>query len=197
MSEEESASIKHHEDRTADADDELDAGDVQVGTGTSLLDNEAGESDDNSEVDSLEEDDEDDDEEAIQKVREGFIVDDDDDEDAVKSNRRKKRRKRTSEAPDNDQIDEDDLELIMENSGVRRPREESKFKRLKRAEQVTEERRDTPTRRAGGLTDIFSDDEAQDQDEEGEEDDLEPSVARREATDNILDEFEDFIEEDE
>ncbi|KAK6454325.1 SH2 domain-containing protein [Scheffersomyces xylosifermentans] len=153
-------------------------------------------------LDSSEEDDDDEDEEAIQKVREGFIVDDDEEE--VRSSKRRKHKKRNREkraAPaDDDALDADDLELLLENSGAKPSSSSStgKFKRLKRAQQETEEetqetqtREERPTR--SGLNDMFSDDEGA-EDEELEEED---AGSRDHGRANILDEFEDFIEEDE
>ncbi|OBA20167.1 transcription elongation factor Spt6 [Metschnikowia bicuspidata var. bicuspidata NRRL YB-4993] len=154
--------------------------------------------------DSSEEDeDEDNDEEAIQKVRDGFIVDDDEDDDALssKKNRRKHKKRREREraldAGHDDGLDEDDLELLLENSGAApRPASGSKFKRLKRASPADSERigaddSDSTTRGpAGALNDFFSDDEAPA--DERADPEQEPADER-----NILDEFEDFIEEDE
>ncbi|CAK7909595.1 transcription elongation factor Spt6p [[Candida] anglica] len=192
-------------DREAEKDSEGEDEDDEEGQGQS--------------DDSSEEDDDDDDEEAIQKVREGFIVDDDEDEeDAVKSKKRrrreKKRKRRVEENVDDDAIDDDDLELIMENSGARPASSSSsggKFKRLKRVQEDGDNDAEEggassrTSSRAGGLNDMFSDDD-EDMDR-GEEDDgldhdddddlgqqVDSSVG---PSANILDEFEDFIEEDE
>lgn len=161
--------------------------------------------------DSSEEDeDEENDAEAIQKVREGFIVDDDEDDEvsAKKSSRRKhrkrKERERTHDVAADDGLDEDDLELLRENTGAApRPASGSKFKRLKRAlpgddselDGSDDERSAGGSRAAqGGLNDFFSDDDDEGVvgEEEGVEGAQEPADER-----NILDEFEDFIEEDE
>ncbi|KAK9479114.1 SH2 domain-containing protein [Lipomyces japonicus] len=146
---------------------------------------EQSDGDDNNAIDSSEEED-DDDEEEIAKVREGFIVDDDEDDnenisDAEREDRRRKRRKRrrkelaeeqpTHHRHEDEELDEDDLDLVMENTGIRRDDDRS-AKRQKRID--------------NGLTDIFSDDD-KDKDDERELD------RRRGA----LDEFEDFIEDDE
>lgn len=159
-------------------------------------------------VDSSEEDeDEDEDEEAIQRVREGFIVDDEDDEEDAstshkrrrhKKRKRERERERASETHD-DALDEDDLELLMENSGQKPSGAATgKFKRLKRAaeqeSESTQEHSVSDSRnRDGGLNDFFSDDEHAE--EEAEDDDEVPG-GRGEPR-NILDEFEDFIEDDE
>lgn len=87
-------------------------------------------------TDSSEEEDDDDNEEEIQKVREGFIVDDEDEEIESTKKRRHKKRKRERERPEqNDALDEDDLELLLENSGVKPRGQGNKLKRLKRKPQ--------------------------------------------------------------
>lgn len=148
--------------------------------------------------DSSDEDEDDNDEEAIRKVREGFIVDDDEEDDLLlKKHRRKHKRKRdkdSAKVSDNDALDEDDLELLRENSGAA-PKQASanKFKRLKRAlpdeDDVEESGSSGQKRKGDGLTDFFSDNDEQEDEEEG--------LRRVEDERNILDEFEDFIEEDE
>lgn len=148
--------------------------------------------------DSSDEDDDENDEEEIRKVREGFIVDDDEEDDLSLRKRRRKHKRKREKHPENepgndDALDEDDLELLRENSGAA-PRQTSsnKFKRLKRAlpddddENVGEK---GPKRSADGLTDFFSDNDEQ-EDEGGE-------AGGADEERNILDEFEDFIEEDE
>lgn len=148
--------------------------------------------------DSSDEDDDDNDEEAIRKVREGFIVDDDEEDDVtLKKHRRKHKRKRdkdSSKITADDALDEDDLELLRENSGAAPKQSGSnKFKRLKRAlpdDEDAEESGPSGLKRLGdGLTDFFSDNDEQDDEEDG--------LGRVEEERNILDEFEDFIEEDE
>ncbi|KAK6463363.1 SH2 domain-containing protein [Scheffersomyces coipomensis] len=150
-------------------------------------------------LDSSDEED-DDDEEEIQKVREGFIVDDEDD-DEIQTKRKKKHRKRKrdkerSTRDVDDALDEDDLELLLENSGVKPTSSTSgQFKRLKRA-QVEEVEEEEPqeetvsTSRRSGLNNMFDD-------EAGEEEDVEDEATGDDNRRNILDEFEDFIEEDE
>lgn len=154
-------------------------------------------------MDDSSEEEDDDDAEAAEKIRAGFIVDDDEDDDIdgkrKKRRHKKKKRDRSSTKNGDDALDEDDLELLLENSGAKPSRTESsgKFKRLKRA-QVEDNDEDAeelaksskPGRRAG-LNDMFSDDE--DNDEEMDE----VEEPRRGEERNILDEFEDFIEDDE
>lgn len=124
--------------------------------------------------DSSDEDDEDNPEE-MEKVREGFIVDDDADDADEAPQRRKKHRRRKERAATaaDDQLDDDDLELLRENTGGNTA---NKFKRLKRALPGGS------TEPEGALGDFFAD--AADADRDADER-------------NILDEFEDFIEEDE
>lgn len=170
----------------------------EIRTRESDVDQNSSEGDDVME-DSSDEEDDDNDEEAIRKVREGFIVDDDEEEDgidSVKKRRRKHKRRREKETQKedvDDALDEDDLELLRENSGAApRPTSASKFKRLKRALPDEEESLETGTaqKQKDGLTDFFSDNEEAGNDEE---DGRAPEDEER----NILDEFEDFIEEDE
>ncbi|ODQ79790.1 hypothetical protein BABINDRAFT_161484 [Babjeviella inositovora NRRL Y-12698] len=120
-------------------------------------------------VDSSEEEDDDEDEDAINEVRDGFIVDDEEEDEGAKRKKKKKRRHREKE-PEVEALDDDDLELLMENNGVSVPAAKPKFKRLKRAQT------DEPDR----LTQMFS---------EEEEEEEKPR--------NVLDEFDDFIEDDE
>lgn len=154
--------------------------------------------------DSSEEDEDDNDEEA-RKVREGFIVDDDEEDDVGKLKKRRRKHKkrerekeRSASANVDDGLDEDDLELLRENTGAPSSRPSgNKFKRLKRATPEGElsegEEQDRPQEKPRDrLTDFFSDDENDDVAEAGGDDDNEPRDDR-----NILDEFEDFIEEDE
>lgn len=142
-------------------------------------------------VDSSEEEEDDDDEEAIQKVRDGFIVDDD--EDSPKKRRKKHKKRRREEHNDADELDADDLELLMENSGVQsKPALSGKFKRLKRAQVDDHEDDSAPKRKVPGLSDMFLEGE-EGEDEQGGEEEKAEAVGER----NILDEFDDFIEEDE
>lgn len=148
--------------------------------------------------DSSDEDDDDNDEEEIRKVREGFIVDDDEEDDVgtrkkrSKKHRRKRERDTAKDTAD-DALDEDDLELLRENSGAApRQTNNNKFKRLKRAlpaDESDEEAGERQKRPAEGLSDFFSDNDEQEDEETG--------AGRVDDERNILDEFEDFIEEDE
>ncbi|PQE23984.1 Transcription elongation factor SPT6 protein [Rutstroemia sp. NJR-2017a WRK4] len=136
--------------------------------------------------DSSEEED-DDDEEAAREVREGFIVDEDEeDDDEARERRRRRDKKRRREQREEEVLDDEDLDLIGEANPEweRKTTQQSKFKRLKRGH-----RDDGDQNRERGLDEIFSDDEEQDAPHE-----YERSFAR---PDHRIDEFADFIEEDE
>lgn len=180
-----------------DIEEEIRTGDPEE------LDNNSSEEGDDVMADSSEEDDDDNDEEAIKQVQDGFIVDDDEDQE-IKTHRkrRKHKRKREKSALEDadDALDEDDLELLRENSGAA-PRKggANKFKRLQRAlpGQELDAEDETPLlsrgRSAPGLNDFFSDDEGENEvGEDAGENDVADGGER-----NILDEFEDFIEDDE
>ncbi|KAH3666493.1 hypothetical protein OGAPHI_003489 [Ogataea philodendri] len=191
------SAVKSHEDFIEDTA-ETQAQDSENGGG--------------SVVDSSEEDeDEEEDEEAIRQVRDGFIVDDaegsegDEDIDDDERKRRRKHKKRKREAirklEEDDELDEDDLELLRENAGELPPHlaEKSKFKRLKRGGNDSESAGPT----SKGLTDMFSDEEGEDEEGgegEGEEEDdlMEASKSlRQQRQQDMLGEFDDFIEDDE
>lgn len=189
-----------------------------------VFDNDAEVSDDGDDS-SDEDDDEDDDEEAIQRVREGFIVDDDEEENIRRKHKKRRRREAGDEARapgsgGDDALDEDDLELLMENSGVRpaaRKSQHGKLKRLKRASAADEgdDNNDSgrsnreadvegadvrQSRRVAGLNDMFSDDASELEIEEDIARDSQAGALSAVGVSddrNILDEFEDFIEDDE
>lgn len=161
-----------------------------------------------------------DDEEEAKKIKEGFIVDDEE-ENAIEGTASKKRRKhkrRAREEEEDDRLSEDDLDLLMENAGVKRSTSSApsggKLKRLKRAGgeeelQDEESRKGTPAGADSGskLEDFFSDEE-EDEDEatsrdrgsrdhhhENEVPDDEEN--RRGSKGAVMDELDDFIEDDE
>lgn len=161
-----------------------------------------------------------DDEEEAKKIKEGFIVDDEE-ENAIEGTASKKRRKhkrRAREEEEDDRLSEDDLDLLMENAGVKRTTSSApsggKLKRLKRAGgeeelQDEESRKGTPAGADSGskLEDFFSDEE-EDEDEatsrdrgsrdhhhEYEVPDDEEN--RRGSKGAVMDELDDFIEDDE
>ncbi|CAK5277668.1 unnamed protein product [Mycena citricolor] len=85
--------------------------------------------------DSSEEEEEDEDE--ARRVREGFIVDEDDDEEDEEEKRRRKRRKRkhSRRRDDDDEeegLEEDDLDLLEENTGASHKRQKNRLTRLRR-----------------------------------------------------------------
>lgn len=165
--------------------------------------------------DSSEEEEEDDEDEA-RKISEGFIVnDEDEDEEGVSSRKKKRKHKRRPREEEDDRLSEDDLDLLMENAGVKRTTSEGassgRLKRLKRvgededsgsAEADTENR---SNRDSSKLNDFFSDDD----DEENEVDDDERPRGSRDyergesmhenegRKAGMIDELDDFIEEDE
>lgn len=136
-------------------------------------------------------------------MRRGFIVDDEEEEeegdgsgdsDHARKRRKKKRRHRTRDYSDGDgaearpsnDLDEDDLDLLLENTGTayRKPSDSRQYKRLKRADE------EPGTSSHRGLDDMFSD--------EDEDDEEVPSRGRREEFNRgTVNEFDDFIEEDE
>lgn len=191
---------------------------------------DAGVSSSQKQIDSSDEDDEDDDDEdEIRKVRDGFIVDDEDDEDdndndnEDESNGKKRRKRHRDHSPKvkiDEELDEDDLALLRENAGELPSTlaEKSKFKRLKRGGDEHSEEGTT-----SGLTNMFSDDEGDDEirskkprsrnlgesgdedddldneNEDEDEDDLRAAVQQKQQRlndNNLLDEFDDFIEDD-
>ncbi|GAA5941800.1 hypothetical protein JCM1841_000342, partial [Sporobolomyces salmonicolor] len=120
--------------------------------------------------DSSEEEEED--SEAEREVRKGFIVDEDE------STRRRRRKKRSKKGGDdarsskrrrdsdegellsfvqNGDLDEDDLELLQENMGIRIGKPKTKLKRLRRRRSASASSAGSAP--PGGLNDIFNDDE--------------------------------------
>ncbi|SCV06027.1 LANO_0H20494g1_1 [Lachancea nothofagi CBS 11611] len=157
--------------------------------------------------DSSEEDEDlDEDEEEAKKVREGFIVDDDEEGRAAVGRRRSKKHKRRAREDEDDKLSEDDLDLLMENAGVKRPTSPDsnkvKLKRLKRAGDNGEEEPSDTTSKAATATSRFDDFFSDDEDEQPEGG-LPPTGGEgvapgaRNAELGTIDELDDFIEEDE
>ncbi|KAI9671942.1 MAG: Transcription elongation factor spt6 [Caeruleum heppii] len=143
--------------------------------------------------DSSDEDESDEDEEAERAVREGFIVDED--EEPAERERRKrgdKKRRREERERVEEVLDEEDLDLIGEAHPDLQPRapSEPQFKRLKRGHREDGERNGPR-----GLDEIFSDDDDE-QDAPNQVDEDRLGRFRPEPRGG-LDEFADFIEEDE
>ncbi|KAH9218884.1 SH2 domain-containing protein, partial [Leptodontidium sp. 2 PMI_412] len=137
-------------------------------------------------LDDSSEEEDDDDEEAARAVREGFIIEDDEDEEAEQRRRRRKKRNRAEREQEEAALDEEDLDLIGEAipEWERKTAAQPKLKRLKRGH-----REDTDQRRERGLDEIFSDDEEVDNGH-----DLDRGFIRSDH--HRIDEFADFIEED-
>lgn len=171
--------------REAELDEEEndDSLDEETGELGSLKEQSNGVLDDSSE----EEDD--DDEEAARAVREGFIIDDDDEEPDERERRRRKdkKRRRAEREEAEAALDEEDLDLIGEANPEYKRKSlpaQPKLKRLKRGHRNGGEKRI-----ARGLDQIFSDDEEIDGPQINE------SRFSR-SNNNRMDEFADFIEED-
>ncbi|KAG5439016.1 hypothetical protein PCANB_002347 [Pneumocystis canis] len=171
--------------------DKKEDNDISLGTkdsdveesGNETWSEKNGENDENdlredSVMDSSEEEE---DEEEQRKVREGFIVDDEEEtDDDVTRTRVHKRRKRLSDRDRNmdaDELDEEDLDLVMENTGILMTRDVPKFKRLKRRKEKFKSK---------DLEDIFLD----------EEDESNVDGKNYVKHGKFADEFADFIEED-
>ncbi|EDO19233.1 hypothetical protein Kpol_1050p93 [Vanderwaltozyma polyspora DSM 70294] len=157
----------------------------------------------------------DDDEDEARKIKEGFIVDEDEEQVDSGSKRRRKHKRRQREEEE-DRLSEDDLDLLMENAGVKRTTDtgaSGKLKRLKRAgaeDELSEEDEDLKKESTGSkLDDFFSEEE---EEEEGDEhndtfeegkssrdrmDREDHDTRQRSHTGSIIDELDDFIEEDE
>lgn len=170
---------------TTNGDKNEDGYPAENGEGTNVDDNNNEEEkdgipldNDNDENDSSEESATD--EEAERQVREGFIVEDEEDEVPQEIRRKKKRKKHAESTADQDMLDEEDLELVMENTG--QGSRFSKLRRLKRGRDQEET-----------LENIFSEEE---EEEENEVDDEAPNRTQGHRA-GVIDEFADFIEQDE
>ncbi|KAK6526358.1 Transcription elongation factor spt6 [Orbilia ellipsospora] len=140
-------------------------------------------------MDSSEEENTEDEAEGLAKVRENFIVDSDEEEEEEDEeespsesegrSRRKRKRRRPTREEEDDEMDEEDLDLIAENTGQERSKG-NKLKRLKRG-RMEERARDVER----DLQDMFSDDDADDQME-----DLEDGVDDFIEDDDVSDEGE-------
>ncbi|GAA5879533.1 hypothetical protein JCM1840_003438 [Sporobolomyces johnsonii] len=143
-------------DREEDEDVQDDDGESE-GAGVDLRPGHGSPSDSSEE--------EEEDSEAEREVRKGFIVDEDE---STRRRRRKKRSKKggddarsTKRRRDSDEehgdLDEDDLELLQENMGIRIGKPKTKLKRLRRRRSASASSAGSPP--PGGLNDIFNDDE--------------------------------------
>ncbi|SPO19824.1 probable Transcription elongation factor SPT6 [Ustilago trichophora] len=163
--------------------------------------------------------DEDDDPEEARRIAEGFIAEDDEEEEEDEEARRERRRRRKKKRKQNEQdfeVDEDDLELLAENTGQSRRKEAGRLKRFRRGS-ASPPADDEAAARQKTLDQIFEDDDDDDEDDirtgrrgvnyDDDDEDL-PSVGQalragvarkqREAVGGYEDDgLDDFIEEDE
>ncbi|KAI9470095.1 MAG: SH2 domain-containing protein [Benjaminiella poitrasii] len=149
---EESITYDRDEDNLAHNSDDEEGEDIGYGRKGNAID------DDDDDDDDDEEEEEEEDEEEARKIAEGFIVDDEEESDA--SDEVTVRRKKRKKVDDYDEdLDEEDLELLEENTGIKLNRSSGpKLKRLKRGR---EEQSYGKTKRADN---IFSDEEEQAED---------------------------------
>ncbi|EPQ32196.1 uncharacterized protein PFL1_00393 [Pseudozyma flocculosa PF-1] len=163
--------------------------------------------------DSSEEEDDDDPEEA-RRIAEGFIAEDDEEEegsDEESRRRRRRRRKKRKQVEEDFEVDEDDLELLAENTGQVRQKEPHRLKRIRRGPSSPGAEDDVESNQKT-LAAIFEDDDDDDEpagrrDLDLDEDDDLPSVGRairaevsRKRGPEVGyedDGLDDFIEEDE
>lgn len=171
---------------------------------------------------------EDDDPEEARRIAEGFIVDEEEEDGAgsdeeSKRRRRKARRRRKrqeEEEEENEQLDEDDLDLLAENTGIKR--KQRQLKRFRRASVSPDamEQDQIPLQKPRDLQHMFDDDDedivaprrttargGDEYDEDDDDDEDLPAVgdALRAQSDrrgrepvpyNYEDEMEDFIDDD-
>ncbi|KAI8139092.1 SH2 domain-containing protein [Fennellomyces sp. T-0311] len=144
---------------------------------------------DSDDDDDDEEEDDDDDEEEARKIAEGFIVDDEDEEDndSDESQKVARRRKRKKIEDYDEELDEEDWDLVEENTGLKLSRE-PKLKRLKRG------RQEEPVAQEQAAEKFFSDEEQYEevQEEQTEEDRYTTQYRHR----PLYDDMDDFIAEE-
>lgn len=164
------------------------------------------------EDDSSEEEDDDDPEEA-RRIAEGFIAEDDEEEDEeAQRERRRRRKKKRKQVEEDFEVDEDDLELLAENTGRPRKKDLHRLKRFRRGS-ASPEADDAAAAQQRALAELFDDDDDEDDEpvsgrrgaEYNDDEDL-PSVgqairagvARKVRDVGYEDDgLDDFIEEDE
>ncbi|CCF53902.1 hypothetical protein NDA14_000064 [Ustilago hordei] len=162
---------------------------------------------------------EDDDPEEARRIAKGFIAEDDEEEEEDEEARRERRRRRKKKRKQNEEdfeVDQDDLELLAENTGQSRRKEAGRLKRFRRGS-ASPPADDEAAARQKTLDQIFEDDDDEDDDDDirsgrranydDDDEDLPPvgqalraGVARkqREALGGYEDDgLDDFIEEDE
>lgn len=109
---------------------------------------------------------EDDDPEEARRVAEGFIAEDDEEEEEDSEARRDRRRRRKKKRKQNEQdfeVDEDDLELLAENTGQPRRKEAGRLKRFRRGS-ASPPADDEAAARQRTLDQIFEDDDEDEDD---------------------------------
>ncbi|TKY90444.1 hypothetical protein EX895_000442 [Sporisorium graminicola] len=163
--------------------------------------------------------DEDDDPEEARRIAEGFIAEDDEEEeedDEARKERKRRRKKKRKQTEEDFEVDEDDLELLAENTGQSRRKEAGRLKRFRRGS-ASPPADDEAAARQKTLDQIFEDDDDDEDDDirsgrrgvnyDDDDEDL-PSVGQalragvarkqREAVGGYEDDgLDDFIEEDE
>ncbi|KAF8654136.1 hypothetical protein AX16_003667 [Volvariella volvacea WC 439] len=135
-----------------------------------------------------------DDEEEAKAIREGFIVEDEeeDEEDEEEEERRKrrKRRKRNHRREEEEGLEEDDLELLAENTGM-------PIKKNKRLRRLGSRGSESPVASSSKRRVIESSDEDLDHDDQGRDHDIQKiwdDDRGREDYDEDAEDMEDFIE---
>ncbi|KAI9256228.1 SH2 domain-containing protein [Sporodiniella umbellata] len=174
-------------DQEDDDEEGEDIGFNRRRTGNAIQDDEDDDDDDEEE--------EEEDEEEARKVAEGFIVDDEDESDGSQEVAVRRKKKRKTEEYDDD-LDEEDLDLLEENTGIKMGRSSGpKLKRLKRG------REESSRQEASNSRNIFSDEEMDmpqptSQRDDYAEDYEDRSRYRRDAYDDMGDFIADEDEED-
>ncbi|PWN50172.1 hypothetical protein IE53DRAFT_107949 [Violaceomyces palustris] len=108
---------------------------------------------------------EDDDPEEARRIAEGFIAEDDDEEEdgeeAERRRRRRRKHKKRKQAEEFEDLDEDDLDLVAENTGQTRNRDAHRLKRFRRGS-ASPGAEDPTTARERELARLFDDDDDED-----------------------------------
>ncbi|CAO3647097.1 unnamed protein product [Mucor fragilis] len=138
--------------------------------------------DDDDDDDDEDEEEEEEDEEEARKVAEGFIVDDEDSDASDEVAVRRKKRKKVEDYDED--LDEEDLDLLEENTGIKLNRSTGpKLKRLKRGREEQSYEKSSK-----GVDNIFSDDD----DLAAEQAEQEPSRdSHRRGRDDYAEEYDD------
>ncbi|KAI8081499.1 SH2 domain-containing protein [Halteromyces radiatus] len=117
--------------------------------------------DEEDDDDDEEEEEEEEDEEEARKVADGFIVDDEEEEQDADTKVAARRKKKRRIEDYDEELDEEDLELLEENTGIKLGRSSGpQLKRLKRGREDTERMSSKIT---SGVENIFSDEEEEEE----------------------------------